>query len=99
MLSINEEITARSKIKNLCPVLEGGFLRIEDRIKYSDVGFDKKYAIILSKSHPITDLVIREYHTKMFQAGTNATLYAIRERYWIIDGGVAVRRMLNRYVR
>ena len=94
-----KEIPAKSKIKRLCPIMEEGFLRVGGRIKNAGIGFNKRHSIILPKSHPITDLIIKEFHAKLYHARINATLYAIRERYWIIDGKVAVKRILHSCVR
>lgn len=98
-LSREKKIAASSRLVRLVPIIDNGILRIGGRIKNADVDYEKQCPIILPKNHTFTYLVIRETHAKMMHAGINATLYTIRENYWIIDGRVAVRRILRSCMR
>ncbi|GFX24608.1 uncharacterized protein TNCV_3343881 [Trichonephila clavipes] len=56
------------------------------------LSFDQKFPIIIPKHHPITTLVIRQFHLRGFHSGTQMTLSLIRQHYWIPDGRSTVRR-------
>ncbi|XP_063989079.1 uncharacterized protein LOC135168629 [Diachasmimorpha longicaudata] len=44
-------------------------------------------------------MIIRETHLKQKHAGIQTTLYAIRQRYWILDGRNQVRKILRACIR
>ncbi|MBM6549396.1 hypothetical protein H7673_11110, partial [Streptococcus dysgalactiae subsp. equisimilis] len=43
-------------------------------------------------------MIIHKYHEREGHAGVTHVLSAIRERYWIIQGGASIRRVLSRCV-
>ena len=47
----------------------------------------------------MTRLIIREEHLRLKHAGTQATLYSVRERYWPIDGRNVTRQIIHKCVR
>ena len=42
-----------------------------------------KFPLLLPPKHILTSLIIHSVHLHLFQAGTNATLTAIQQRFWI----------------
>ncbi|XP_033348712.1 uncharacterized protein LOC117232989 [Bombus vosnesenskii] len=77
---------------------EDGLLRVGGRLTNSAIPFSQKHPIILPKS-PVTELIIEQEHRNNHHTGTQATLYAMRLRYWPIDGRSQVWRTLRRCVR
>lgn len=65
------------------------------RIGESELPYQQQHPILLPKQHPFTDLVIRDCHESNMHSGINATLYAMRTKYWPVDGRAEVRRILN----
>ncbi|XP_051165958.1 uncharacterized protein LOC127284527 [Leptopilina boulardi] len=98
-LEKGEELTKRSKLRKLKPIIHEELLKVGGRIKKSLISSDKKQPILLPKTHPVTDLIIRDTHEKNMHSGVNGTLYALREKFWIIDGRVSIRRILNLCVK
>nr|XP_033200056.1 uncharacterized protein LOC117162290 [Bombus vancouverensis nearcticus] len=87
------------KLHPLNPILdEDGLLRVGGRLTNSAIPFSQKHPIILPKS-PVTELIIEQEHRNNHHTGTQATLYAVRLRYWPIDGRSQVWRTLRRCVR
>nr|XP_033204786.1 uncharacterized protein LOC117165516 [Bombus vancouverensis nearcticus] len=87
------------KLHPLNPFLdEDGLLRVGGRLTNSAIPFRKKHPIILPKS-PVTELIIEQEHRNNHHTGTQATLYAVRLRYWPIDGRSQVWRTLRRCVQ
>ncbi|XP_033229696.1 uncharacterized protein LOC117181241 [Belonocnema kinseyi] len=97
-LSRNREINIKSKILNLNTFLENGILKVGGRITHSELPQNQKHPILLPRKHHVTDLIIREKHLELKHAGSKATLYAIRERYWTIDGRNAIGRIIHHCV-
>lgn len=68
------------------------------RIKNADTRIQQKHPVLLQQNHPLTILIIQDFHEKMLHAGINGTLYAIRNEYWTIDGRLAVRKVLHKCI-
>ncbi|XP_051165714.1 uncharacterized protein LOC127284362 [Leptopilina boulardi] len=75
--------------------MENGILRVGGRLKHADLDNDQIHPILIPKRHPFTILLIRDAHLNMKHAGTNATLYNLRQKYWIIDGRLAVCQVVT----
>ncbi|XP_050599569.1 uncharacterized protein LOC126928289 [Bombus affinis] len=60
--------------------------------------FHQRHPIILPKSS-VTELIIDQEHRRNHHSGTQATLYAIRQRYWPVDGRSQVWRTIKNCVR
>ena len=57
---------------------------------------DLKHPIILPQHSQLTELVIRRHHTEVGHSGSSHTWAAIRQRFWIIKGGAAVRSSIGK---
>ncbi|XP_015119446.1 uncharacterized protein LOC107042776 [Diachasma alloeum] len=55
--------------------------------------------MILPKRHHVTNLVIHQEHQRQLHAGAQATLNAIRLRFWIPDGRNTVQHLIGSCVR
>ena len=47
----------------------------------------------------VTNLIIRYYHETNLHAGCQTTLYALRQRFWIINGRNEVRKIIRNCVQ
>lgn len=91
--------TVTGKLQRLNPFLDkDGILRVGGRLKHSTMPFSQKHPIILPKSC-ITTLIIENEHRIHLHSGTQTTLYAIRRRYWPIDGRSQVWQTIKKCVR
>ncbi|KYN07061.1 hypothetical protein ALC62_01990, partial [Cyphomyrmex costatus] len=57
--------------------------------------YNQKHPIILPEKHVITSMLIRSTHKLLAHAGPQATLYALRQKYWIINGRSKIRKILH----
>nr|CAB3263162.1 uncharacterized protein LOC104265735 [Phallusia mammillata] len=85
-------------LHRLNPVLIGGVLRVGGRLERAPIPFEIKHPMILPNAHHITTLIIRETHANVCHSGMSHTWAIVRQRYWIVRGGVAVRRILGNCV-
>jgi hypothetical protein len=87
------------KLQSLNPFIDKeGILRVGGRFRNSPIPFEQKHPIILTKA-PITKFLILHEHTKNHHAGTQSALYAVRQRYWPLDGRSQVWRTIKECVR
>ncbi|XP_076384076.1 uncharacterized protein LOC143261733 [Megalopta genalis] len=78
--------TVKGKLQQLNPFLDDDrMLRVDGRLKHSPMPFNQKHPLILPKAR-ITSVIIESEHRAQLHAGVQTTLYAIRRRYWPIDG-------------
>ncbi|XP_011685200.1 PREDICTED: uncharacterized protein LOC105448376 [Wasmannia auropunctata] len=94
------EMPPRGPLRRLTPAVDAqGLLRVGGRLKHSVLDADQRHPIILPPGSHLTYLVIDATHHRTLHGGTQATLAAIRQRYWIPKGRQLVRRYIHRCVR
>ena len=77
---------------------ENKLLRCRGRLNNAILSSDNKNPILLPSKHPYVELLIRQTHDKIKHSSVNNTLTTIRERFWILQGRQAVKRVLKRCV-
>ncbi|XP_043499936.1 uncharacterized protein LOC122522719 [Polistes fuscatus] len=89
-----------ARLAALNPIIdETGLIRVGGRLKNANLPFQEKCPILLPSHHHVTDLLIRKFHEQNFHAGIQTTLYAIRQRFWLLDGKNQVRKIVRHCVR
>ncbi|KAB0805649.1 hypothetical protein PPYR_02619 [Photinus pyralis] len=83
-----KKLKNNSNLVNLNPFLdEDGVLRVRSRLSNArHMKFNAKFPIILPKQHHITKLIVTYQHRMLLHAGVQATLYALRQNYWVPGG-------------
>ncbi|XP_060566919.1 uncharacterized protein LOC132725749 [Ruditapes philippinarum] len=98
----NNESTCRLKrnsvIRNLDPIMEDGLLRVGGRLQDSAMPEERKHPVILPKNYDVSKLILREIHERLNHVGRNHTLSVLREKYWLINGPSAVRKVISKCV-
>ena len=77
---------------------ENKVLRCRGRINNSTLPETNKNPILLPSSHPYVDLLIRHTHELVKQSAVSNTLTTLREKFWILKGRQAVKRVLKKCV-
>ncbi|XP_033222717.1 uncharacterized protein LOC117176572 [Belonocnema kinseyi] len=80
-LSKGKQVDQKSSLFRLNPFLDDGLIRVGGRLDRAPIPESQKHPIILPKNHHVTKLIIRVELLKKLHAGTNATLYGVRETY------------------
>ncbi|KIH45815.1 hypothetical protein ANCDUO_24139 [Ancylostoma duodenale] len=62
---------------------ENGLFRADIRMANSELEESAKRPIVLLPGHPLTQVIIRHYHLKLFHAGAPHLISALREKYLI----------------
>ena len=95
-----KDIHPKSKFLSLGPFLDNdNILRVGGRLKESNLSYSQKHPILLPRSHYITSLIIEHYHKQNHHFGIQATLYALRRKFWLPDGRNQVRKIIRKCVR
>ncbi|XP_076068358.1 uncharacterized protein LOC143040809 [Oratosquilla oratoria] len=97
-LSKNDPINLSSSIRKLKPMLLNGILRVGGRLINLELPLDMKHPVILPHEHHVTSLIIQHYHMKVGHMGRQAVLNQLRQKYWVIKGNSAVRKVLSKCV-
>ena len=77
---------------------ENGMLRCLGRLKNSDLDEYARRPFILPKEHGLTNLVIKDCHTRVHHSGLRASLAELRSRYWVPRARQIVKKLINKCV-
>ncbi|XP_076483472.1 uncharacterized protein LOC143304879 [Bombus vancouverensis nearcticus] len=98
-LRMNRNAALTRKLTRLNPFIDQkGILRVGGRLRHSAMTFGQKHPILLPKAS-VTARIIEHTHQIHLHSGTQATLYAVRQRYWSVDGRSQVWRTIKNCVR
>jgi len=74
---------------------EDSVLRRKGRINNSSLTLNSKQPILLPHDNPYVVLLIIDAHQCVKHSGTNDTLTALRERFWILKGRQTVGKVIR----
>lgn len=77
------------------PVLSSGLIRVGGRLQCLLISKSAKHQVILPKQHHVSNLIIHHYHLRCGHSGLEYRLSMIKEKYWIIQARISLRRVLN----
>ena len=98
-LSKEGNIGSSSNLLSLSPFMdEAGLIRVGGRLKNADMPFDTCHPILLPRSNNLTRLIIEREHVRNMHAGTQATMAAVRQRYWPLAMRSATRKIIQNCV-
>ncbi|XP_076229449.1 uncharacterized protein LOC116429801 [Nomia melanderi] len=81
------KVLKTGKLVNLNPFLDDeDILRVGGKLKHAPLRYTQKHPILLPHRHKVTEMIIRQEHLRYFHAEAQATLYAVRQNCWPIDG-------------
>ncbi|XP_075265366.1 uncharacterized protein LOC142357699 [Convolutriloba macropyga] len=91
-----KRIKKNSHLLSLSPFFDedNNVIRVGGRLANSPHSMDKKFPIVIPKTSPLAELLIRESHLRNFHSGTQMTLFALRQTVWI-PGGIASVKKVN----
>jgi len=99
-LKNNRNVSVKSKMNKLNPFIDdSGIVRVGGRLTNAvDINNDQRYPIILPSDTAFSKLIMLQEHKKLMHAGPQATLAAVRLKYWPINGRTCVRKVIHRCV-
>ena len=94
----NKAKTFPHYMQKLQPIEIDSIVQVGSRLEKTVVEFDVKHPIILPQKCHFSQLVIRQYHVEMDHSGTSHTWASMREKFWIVKGGSAVRHVIGQCI-
>lgn len=85
-------------LRSLDPILVDGPLRAGGRLRWAQTSFDSRHQIICPKNDHVSNLLIKHFHLISGHSGREYGLSLLRERFWVINGSSAERRILSKCV-
>ncbi|XP_072172027.1 uncharacterized protein [Diadema setosum] len=83
-------------VKKLNPIVVDGIVRNCGRLGNAPLDYDEKHPVILPHDHHVTRLLILHHHHLVGHSGAGMTWSSLRTRYWVMRGGVAVRKVVGK---
>ena len=93
--SKGNKVLRTSNLRKLRPILIDGTLRVGGRLNAACLDFNAKYPIILPKIIMSRFLIIQHHHISEGHAGIFQLLTIIRQKFWIIHGIAAIKRVIG----
>lgn len=84
-----------SPLARLSPGLRRGMLRSEGRLRNADIPAAAKYPVILPARHPAVLAFLRDLHEVNGHYGYRQMITDSWERYWIVGGTVAAKKIVR----
>ena len=82
-------------VRQLCLFIDDqGFICCGGRIHNAPLCHTTRFPYFLPPRHPFTSTVTYSTHVKLFHAGTNSTLTAIRQTFWIPKARQRIKSLL-----
>ena len=77
---------------------ENQVIRCKGRLDNSSLSLKSRHPILLPSKHRFVELLTRDVHEQVKHNGLRDTLTTVRERFWIIRGREAVKRIIKNCV-
>ncbi|XP_029173279.1 uncharacterized protein LOC114942137 [Nylanderia fulva] len=98
-LTEGRSVDGGSRILSLTPFMdEHEINRVGGRINNATLPYDARHPVLLPKSHRLTILIIQREHVKNLHSGLQATMHAVRRRFWPLAARSAVRKTIHNCV-
>ena len=90
----NVPLSPKSKLLALLPYMdEKGLVHVGGRLRKAPFPDETRHPLILDPKHDVTRLVILHHHLRSQCAGDAHVLNDLRQRYWVLKGVRAVRKV------
>lgn len=98
-LSNGSTINSSSPILSLNPFMSpDGLMRVGGRLQKSSLDFSACHPILLPRSHELTKRIIEHEHIRNAHAGVQATMVAVRQRFWPLSLRSETRKIIRKCV-
>lgn len=85
----------KGSLMRLNPTLIDGIICLGGRLTYTNYEQSMRHPAILPKGSLVTELIIRYYHVTEGHCGWSQVLAATRRKFWILQGGTTVKRVVG----
>ncbi|XP_062541892.1 uncharacterized protein LOC134209885 [Armigeres subalbatus] len=93
------EVRPTSKLHNLHPVMIDGIICVGGRLGNAPISSGRRHPMILDSHHPLTKLILIDYHHRLLHGGPLLMIACVRERFWPLSVRNLARRVLHECIR
>lgn len=93
----NKPLHNKSRLLSLSPFLDSQFnvIRVGGRLSNSLLLYERKHPLVLDYKHRLARLIFENEHSKLFHAGPQLLLSAVREGYWVVNARRVARSVVK----
>ncbi|KMQ91270.1 hypothetical protein RF55_8889 [Lasius niger] len=96
VLSEGRSVGGSSRILSLAPFIDkDGVIRVGGRLSNSALPYESRHPMLLPRGHVLTDLVVRREHIRNLHSGLQATISAVRRRFWPLAARSVTRKVIH----
>ena len=77
---------------------EESILRSKGRLSQADLSYASKYPAIIPRENKLTELIVRDCHSRVYHCVVKDSLAELRTRFWIVRGRQYVKKVLSKCV-
>ncbi|XP_035455669.2 uncharacterized protein LOC118268519 isoform X2 [Spodoptera frugiperda] len=99
MLSSGKDLPTKNRLKKLTPFIEAGIIRVGGRLDNSCYDYNVRHPIIICSKHHFTKLIFNTFHLRLFHAGPQLLLAAVRHEYWPLGGRNLAKSTVHKCVK
>ncbi|KAJ8914855.1 hypothetical protein NQ315_014868 [Exocentrus adspersus] len=92
---LNEKLPSKGLRKLNAFLDEKGILRVGGRLRNCSPSFDAKFSILLPRTSPLTDLIIRDFHNSFLHPGVQTLQFLIVQQFWILSMRRAIKSCVS----
>ena len=70
-------------------------MKVKGRVKSTEIFLNNSDQVTLSKTHPVSKLIISHYHKLTLHSGREQTLASAREKFWIPACSELIKQVIN----
>ena len=75
--------------------MNNNLIKVGGRIRHANIPEQSKHQVILSKDHPLTEIIMRNIHEDNNHIGREHTLAVSRKAYWVPSCRGMIKRVLS----
>ena len=94
----NSPVPNNSKLQQLNPIISENVLKVNGKLKHSNLPTELNHPIILPSDRHITQITIGDIHENSLHAGRDHTLAISRAHYWIINAKSVIKRVSSQCI-
>lgn len=96
-LARGDTINKSSPLFSLSPFMQAdGIMRVGGRLQKSELNFNACHPILLPRGHELTKRIIEQEHSRNAHAGIQATMAAVRQRFWPLSLRSTTRKIIQK---
>ena len=98
LLQQSQPVPRASALAAFNPFIDAGIVRVGGRLSLSAIPYDAKFPILIPRASDLARLLARWFHERGLHSGVEATLSAVRERFWVMGARKLVKSIIRQCI-